>query len=394
MSQLNDKSTQSNLVGPYGPGTGKLTWQRRYRKRAGIITALIAMLLIVLVLLFFLPRPAATVTLRPVSKLMSNTTAVSVPTRQIFSTQQGTQTGVPSGQPKPGTHASGNLTFKNYTSNAVTIPAGTILTDITGRQVVTDKALLVPPDPIIPGVASVSAHAVKIGKSGNIRAMSIDKSCCFVGIFVQNTSAFSGGLDGQTTSWVQQSDIDSLAKSLESSLTQKALAAIQSQLRSGERLVNVAPSCTEKVTSNPGVGQSAQSFTVTVSLACSDSAFNAQIALTQAGDVLKEKATQQLGPDFVLVGKIATNIEQVTPGKKGTVDVVASTSGTWKYQFTAAIKSNMIRHITRATVADAKAWLLQQTGVADVSITVTGPIIDLSGDKMLPDDPRAINLIG
>jgi len=152
--------------------------------------------------------------------------------------------------------------------------------------------------------------------------------------------------------------------------------------------------CSAKVTSYPGVGESTQNFTVTVSLACSDSAYNAQSALAQAEDILKQKAAQQLGPGFILVGKIASEIEQVTPGKSGTVGVVALASGTWKYQFTAAIKSNMAKHIARATIADAKAWLLQQTGVVDDSISVKGPIIDLSGDNTLLDDLRAITLIG
>ncbi len=395
MSQLDDKSASGSLAGSFGPGTGKLSRpRRRRRRRLGIIAALIALLLIVLVLLFFFPRPTAAVTLKSVSKSLSNSAVVNVPARQLSSTQQGTQMGKPSGPPKPGTRANGILTFKNYTPNPVTIPAGTLLTSITGQQVTTDMALVVPRDPIIPGVAWVSAHAVKNGISGNIKATNINKSCCFAGIFVQNASDFSGGVDDQTAPWVQQSDIDSAAQSLESSLPQKALADMQSQLKAGEKLVDDLPKCLTKVTSNPGVGQSAQSFTVTVSLACSDLAYDAQTALTQAGNILKEMAAQQFGPGFILVGNITTSIQQTTPGKNGTVDVVTSASGIWKYQFTTAIKSDMARHIARATIANAKAWLLQQTGVADVSISIKGPIIDLSGDNTLPDDLRAITLIG
>lgn len=392
MSQTDDKSTQSSMAGTYRSGTGKP--RRPRRRRFGIIAALMAALLIILVILFFLPRPTATVTLKAASKSMSNSAVLSLPARQISSTQQGTQTGNPSGQSKPGTHATGTLTFKNYTPNAVTIPAGTLLTDITGQQVVTDKALLVPPDPIIPGVASVSAHAVKTGISGNIRAMSINKPCCFSGIFVLNQFDFKGGVNDQTSAWVQQSDVDSIAKTLEPSLTQKSLTDMQSQLKAGEQLVDATPSCSAKVTSNPAVGQSASSLTVTVTLACSDSAYNAQTALTQIEDLLRQKAEQQFGPGFVLSGKIASTIKQVTPGTAGNVDVLASASGIWKYQFTDAIKSNIARHITRATVADANAWLLQQTGVADASISVSGPIINLGGNNNLPDDLRAITING
>ena len=394
MSQSDYNSAQSSSAGTYRSGSGPLARPRRRRRRFAIIAALIAALLIILVLLFFFPRPTATVTLKAASKSMNINMVVSVPTRPLSATEQGTQTGTPSGKPQPGTHATGTLTFKNYTPNAVTIPAGTLLTNNTGQQIVTDKALLVPPDPIIPGVASVSAHAVKTGISGNIPAMSINNSCCFSGIFVLNQSDFKGGVDDQTSAWVQQSDVDSVAKTLEASLTQKALTDMQSQLKAGEQLVNDTPSCSPTVTSNPVVGQSASSFTVTVSLACSDSAYNKQMALTQIEDLLRQKAAQQFGPGFVLSGKIASTITQVTPGTGGNIDVLASASGTWKYQFTYPITSNMKRHIARALVADAKAWLLQQTGVADASISVSGPIINLGGNNTLPDDLRAITIIG
>jgi hypothetical protein len=397
MSQYSKGPEQSSTAGSYGPGTGNLppTRPRRRRRRLGIIAALIALLLIILVLLFFFPRPAAAVTLTPVSKTLSNSYAIPVTARVLSSTQQGSQTGIPTGPPKPGTQAKGQLTFKNYTSFGVTIPKGTTVTNVTGQQVVTDEDVFVPRDPIIPGVASVQATAVKVGKSGNIQAMSINKSCCFAGIFVLNASAFSGGLDNQTDHSVLQSDIDGLAKALETRLIQQAQSDFQRQLKSGEQLVNATPQCSiTKVTSNPGVGESAANFTVTVSLRCSDSAYNPQTALSQAEDMLKQEAARQLGPGFNLVGKITTRVEQATPGKNGNVDVLVSASGTWKYQFTAAQKSNMAKLIARKTISDAKARLLQQPGVANASISVSGPIIDLGGHNIVPDDLRAITING
>ena len=397
MSQNRKEPEQSGTAGSYSPGTGNLppTRTRRRRRRLEIIGALIALLLILLVLLFFFPRPAATVTLTPASKTMSNSSTISVTSRELSSAPQGSQTGVPTGSPTPGTHAGGMLTFKNYTLSWVTIPKGTRVTDTTGQQVATDKTLLVPPDPIIPGIASVSAHAVKVGKSGNIGAMSINTSCCFAGISVLNTSDFKGGLDAQTAHTVQQSDIDSVAKTLETSLVQKAQSDLQSRLKSGEQLINATPKCLKaKVTSQPGVGESAANFIVTVSLRCSNSAYNPQTTLTQAADMLKQEAARQLDPGFSLIGNIATRVEQATPGKNGKVNVQVSASGTWKYQFTAARKLDIAKHIGREKIGDAKTWLLQQTGVAGASISLTGPIIDLGGHNTLPDDLRAITING
>jgi len=395
MSQLSDEPGQSGAAGSYGPATGNLppTMPHRRRRLLGIIITAIVILLIILVLFFF-PRPTATATLTPVSKMLSDSLTVSVTAHQVSSTQQGSQTGVPTGPPKPGTHATGILTFQNSTFSWVTIPAGTSVTNAISQQVVTDTALSIPPDPGMPGVASVSAHAVNIGSSGNIQAMSINKECCFSGIFVLNESAFSGGLDGQTTPMVQQSDIDSIANPLETSLTQKAQNYILAHLTSDEHLVNATPQCSPSVTSNPGVGESAAKFTVTVSVTCSDSAYNPQTALSQAKDRLKQQVAKQLGPSFILVGTIATKVEKATQGKNGDVDVLVSAKGTWKYQFTTGRKLDMAKHIARATISDAKSWLLRQTGVTAVSISVSGPIINLSGNNRVPDDLRAITING
>ena len=207
-----------------------------------------------------------------------------------------------------------------------------------------------------------------------------------------NASAFSGGVDDFS---VQQSDIDQIAKPLLASLMQKAHSDFQSQLKPGEQLVNATPPCSSPiVASNPGVGVIAANFTVIVSLRCSDSAYNPQTALPQAEDILKQMAAQQLGPGFNLVGNIATRVEQATPGKNGNVDVLVTASGTWKYQFAAAQKLDMAKLIARKTISEAKARLMQQTGVADASISVSGPIIDLSGHNIAPDDLRAITING
>jgi hypothetical protein len=395
MSQSSYGPEQSGTAGTYGSGTGNLPpTRRRGRQRLlGIIIGLPAILLIILALIFF-PRPTAVVTLTPVSKTLNNSATVSIAARPLSSTQQSSQTGVPSGPPQRGTYATGTLKFLNYTSSWVTIPAGTTVTDVTNQRIVTDKAIRVPPDPIIPGVAFVSAHAAKVGKSGNIAALGINKSCCFAGIYVLNESAYSGGRDGQKDPMVQQSDLDTVANSLKTSLTQKAMVAIQSQFKPGEQLVDTAPACTAKVVSQPGVGTSIANFTVNVSLLCSALAYNPQTALQQAGDTLKQKAAQQLDPGFIPVGNIVTRIEKVTQGESGNVNALVFANGTWKYQFTQARKLDIAKHIARTTVSDAKTWLLQQTGVAKVAISISGPIIDLSRGNTVPDDLRAIPING
>ena len=131
-----------------------------------------------------------------------------------------------------------------------------------------------------------------------------------------------------------------------------------------------------------------------VSLTCSDSAYNPQTALPQTEDKLKQEVALELDPGFKLIGNIITKVEQATSGNDGNVNLLISASRTWKYQFTAVIKLNMAKHIVRATIGDAKDWLLQQTGIAAALISVTGPTIDLSGGKFVTDDIKAITING
>jgi hypothetical protein len=370
------------------------TGGRRRRRRLWIIIAIILLLIILLLLLFFFPRPTATVTLTPERHSLSTSRTESIEASNLSSQESGSQTGDSSGPPKPGTQAMGTLTFQNYTPDPVTIPAGTSVTSSTGQEVVTDETITVPPDPIIPGVASASAHAVKVGTSGNIDAMSVNTTCCSSdNIKVFNESAFTGGTDNQTAHTVLQSDVDKVATSLEPSLTQKAQGDIQKQLNSGEKLVTTPPQCSTNVIANPAVGESADKFTATVSVSCSDAAYNPQTALSDVEDQLKHQAAQQF-PGFVLDGTITSKVDQATLGQDGIVDLQVSATGTWKYHFTDAVKLDMKKHIARETKSAARVWLLQQKGVADASISVTGPIIDLSGGNTLPDDLSAITING
>ena len=394
-SGLQSYSTGNVAVGGYGTNTLPAASSNQRRSRT-IIIAAATFLLLILLLLFFFPRPIATIVLTPTSTTLNTSTTVSVLAHRLSSHQQDSKAGVPSGPIQQGTHATGALTFYNYTPNWITIPANTVITNNAGEKVVTDRALSIPPDPpLIPGVASVSAHAVNAGKSGNISTMSINGSCCTNGVTVSNQSAFSGGADGQKMHTVQQSDIDSITNDLKASLLVKAQNDIRAHLLANETLVNAQLHCIpENVVSSPSLGTGATNFTVSLSLTCSAFAYNPQAAINAAQQQLQQQAAKKLDPGFVLVNTIVATTKQATVNNNGTVNVLAEASGTWKYQFSAARKSEIAQHITRMTTDNAKAWLLQQTGVTQASVTVSGPIIHLFGNATLPDDLRSITING
>ena len=88
---------------------------------------------------------------------------------------------------------------------------------------------------------------------------------------VLNIASFTGGQDPQTYAVVQQSDIDTAAKSLQTSTRQSAVADLNSQLRPNEHLIG-DPQCTYNITSDHVVGNRATTVTVTVQAMCTATA--------------------------------------------------------------------------------------------------------------------------
>ena len=93
------------------------------------------------------------------------------------------------------TTAHGTLTVTNGSVIAATLPKGIIFTGKSGVEVVTDEAIFVPAGSAAGyGYATVSAHAMVRGKSGNITAYDINR-VEGSSIYIRNLTSFHGGKD-------------------------------------------------------------------------------------------------------------------------------------------------------------------------------------------------------
>lgn len=390
---------------------------RPKKKRSGLITVLLLLLIPLLALVYGLyslgllakfvsgGATSNTVTITPASKDLKNTYTISAVTstpnpsqqqveaRQLSSSspvQSMTVTATGTGQ-LPGIQAIGNLTFFNANPQLETVPAGTVLTDASGVQIVTDGAGLIPATtkPPTEGSVTVAAHAVSAGTTGNIPTHDFNNvPCCNIaGVSVQNTAAFAGGQDGSNYTLVQQSDIDGVATPLKASLTQTAQTSLQSQLRSNEQIADQAL-CTPTITPNHQAGEKATSLTVTVKVTCTAEAYDHQGALSMAESLLKQEAAKNPGPGYALVGNLVTTVTQttVTDANKGTLSVLIKAEGIWAYQFSDAQKQALTKLIAGKTRHDAQTLLLQQPGVMKA---------DIQGDSAskFPTDPSQISLV-
>ncbi len=283
----------------------------------------------------------------------------------------------------PGRNATGILTFHN-TQNPCTatrvIPAGTVFTDSHGISVVTDHISTFGTSCI----ATVPAHAVKIGPAGNIGAHDI-KQTYHTTIIVDNLAAFAGGQFDLSYTTVQQSDINQAASSIEARLKQGTLNALRKQLHSNEQFVS-SPICKSKVTSDHQVNDVATEVAVTATVTCTAEVYTPHEILARSDQMLNERAQALFGPNYTLTGGIKTEITHIaTDVKHGTLITVVA-SGLWTYQFSSTRVNQLARLITGKDKQDAQSILTDQKGVQSVSINIS------NNDNTLPNDANSINI--
>ena len=190
--------------------------------------------------------------------------------------------------------ATGTITFYNGLFSTQTVSAGTTLTGSDGVQVVTDQdAVISAANPPSLGMATVSAHAVSAGSSGNIAAYDVNQQCCATAIKAVNTAFFSGGQDERNFQFVTKSDIENAAIPLKAAVSQSVTAALQTQLKDNEQLQSLP--CAPQVSADHQINEEATSVKVTATLMCSAVAYNQTTLEQQATQLLTTQAFKKLG---------------------------------------------------------------------------------------------------
>jgi len=282
--------------------------------------------------------------------------------------------------PGTGVSATGTLTFNNTALVPLTFNQGTILTNTLptagAQQMMLDAPLTVPAaSPTQPNVqASITAHVVQIGAIGNIAAgqfiaTGTAGASPMPNWNVTNLAPFAGGADAQTSTFVQQSDIDSAAQTLIQANTPDPLQVLKPQLAATDRLVGQGQ-CTPNKNADHQAKEQAATVTVSVSFTCIGDVYNRDRAAMLATDLLREdmKAAHYT---FVDTPKVMVT-QQTIIDDQGTIalQVQAQVNGT--YTFDAAALQVLARQIAGKSVSEAKNWLEQHEGVGKVTITLAG----------------------
>jgi hypothetical protein len=259
--------------------------------------------------------------------------------------------------------AQGLVTFYNAATTPQLVPVRTLITSASGASVVTDQDVTVPAVqyPTL-GAATVSAHAVLAGPSGNIAAGNIYGPCCLLNLSAIN-EAFTGGQVARDYSVVAQADIDAAAGALKSELQQSATAALRSQIRPGEALL--APNCTAKVKSDVAVGSEAVQVNVVVDESCTGMSYASQVLHDAMSRQVSQRALAQLGNGYGQVGEIEVSVRSQRPTKSGAV-LQVETSALWYAQFSSEDLKRLAGKIAGLSSEQATAALLRERGVRQV----------------------------
>ncbi len=289
--------------------------------------------------------------------------------------------------------AHGSITFYNALPEAQTVPAGKLLVGADGVQVVTEEDANIPAAQMpTEGQVSVTAHALEVGPTGNIRANDLYGPCCHADVFAQNSAAFHGGQNARDFPMVTSQDINGAVTTLEAGLQESVQAALLTQAHSGETLITPVP-CTPKVSANHAAGEEATQVRVRLDETCTGQTYDTQAVQTLLTRTLTQEAARQAGPGYTLSGAVQVTRVSVTPSPvkdhlHESLVLHVKGAGTWAYQFSDTQLRQLAQLIAGKSRVQATTLLLVQPGVSQVAMTVSG-----MGQTSLPADAGRIHLL-
>jgi hypothetical protein len=332
--------------------------------------------------------PMATVTILPIERGITITTAIQVYGRQVLplTVMQSITVAATGKRHQAATRASGTITFYNGLLSSQTIAAGTVLTGQNGVEIITDQPAPLPAaNPPMEGQVTVSAHAITTGASGNIPAYDIDQACCVTSVLAKNIKAFTGGQSARSYTVVTKSDLEAAATTIKTTLDTSEQAALNAQAITGESLTPLL--CSKKVLADHQAGDETRELSVTVSETCSSIAYAAHDVDQDATQMIT--AAKRLGTGYSLLGDTQVTITHatITNQVRGIATLTVKLEATFVYQITPREKRHLLKHIAGKTRQQALTTLLHLPGIQGAAITIKG------NAAALPDNPGSITIV-
>jgi len=190
---------------------------------------------------------------------------------------------------------------------------------------------------------------------------------------------------------VSQSDVDNLSSQLRQSLDEQISGALQQQIRnqSGTR-VGTIQFTDAPATSNPPVGETGTSVTVTISGQQGQGAYVVYHDAQDLARLLLQQETQKLGANYNLLNSLIQIGQPVIKGVNSNGDILIdiAAAGDARYQFPSTQLQDIQNAIKSMKEKDTVAFLKRQQGVDPTTIT-----IHISTGATMPGDPQDIKII-
>lgn len=273
------------------------------------------------------------------------------------------------------------LQINGQLSGSVTLFAGSAWTGtVTGGHGISRITVIADQNVTVKAGATgyFHAHAASPGSSGNIWTHTFvlyngwtDKNGNKWGGSFTNTTAFTGGQNNGSYSYVKPADITRGEQALEPTAKQQTMTILNTEIKPGERWAQ-APECVIHDTSDGTPNQVVATFHVTASATCTGEVYDPQRVEAAARQALITLVNQQFGRDYALHGNITSTINriQLTNQHKGTLAITLTSVGAWVYSPTNDQKLHLAQLISGKSVAEAQKLLMQQANITHVAITL------------------------
>lgn len=383
---------------------------REFVAKRGRLLAIILLVVLIPPLIFYgltiLPASAATLTITPISKRLTQTYAIAAvngtPNSAMyqapgylitFTTPAQTKTVPASGHGhQNATAAKGILTFSQVGQNS-NIQTGQTLTGFDGIQIITDQAFSIN----VGQTVDVPAHAVSAGSCCNIGAFDINYQADVIDVqtnqtkttvFVANKQPFSGGQDAFDYNFVKQSDIDGVANTFVNQLTKDAQAGVEKQVKSNQQPA-ADMQCKPNIKPDHKVNDRVDNVTVNVTVTCSREYFVPQEVQNAALGAFKNDAQTKFGSNYMLSGNAVINVPSTgTALSDGSVTFQVKVDGIWYYHFTDSQQQQIIQNILGKSQSSANDVLIHTPGVSKATIATAGGI-----GWAIPTSPPSIKFV-
>lgn len=378
-------------------------------RRARTAALCLGLIFCLIILHIVLPASAATVTIVPMSRTLSQTYHLAVSTQTDLTSHQvrgrmltyktstrSKTVPVHNTGHLDAASASGQIVFSQLTEEidlSKMFDAFRINLSQGITLVVTDYSTDMRPGSTYTEPVTVEEK----GSKGNLAAHAIDGTYAFgfpipvIGadnptVYISNPAPFIGGIDTYNGPIVASSDFASDLDGFYAQAKQEAQHAFQSQLKPGEALLNNL-TCRQDDTVQPAVGSPGSSVTVSLFSNCQIEAYDQQGADAALLTAAHQLAQRSLDSHFALVHPLHITITD--PGAPGSSDSVGLTvQSEWRLLLDKRGRQAVQQALAGLFQDDARTLLLNRynSRITDVSLTWWW------GGRM-PTDPNAIQIV-